>query len=139
MHLEFETYIIISKDFYFYKLNNYNYYFGFNLQGLREMLAIACKFGSNGNIDIEKIMENNEDEKEKSWKVSINKNIVNLFKNCLFIYLFFIQYTYFYILEVVYSRGNLNECCPWAGIFGRSPAFGIMFHERTNVTLSLPL
>lgn len=35
----------------------------------------------------------------------------------------------------VYSTGNLNECCPMAGMFGSRPALGMMFHDRVSVTL----
>lgn len=38
-------------------------------------------------------------------------------------------------LLCVYSMGNLNECWPRAPMLGSRPAFGMIFHDRVNVTL----
>lgn len=40
---------------------------------------------------------------------------------------------------MVYVSGNLNECSPMPKMLGRSPAFGMIFQDKVNVTFWCPL
>lgn len=45
----------------------------------------------------------------------------------------------YYTRNEVYSDGNAKVWEPRALILGKSPAFGIMFHDNVNVTFLFPL